>query len=137
MEAAWRGNKQPHQVICSKGHLCSIRPNNIQQGGSVCRACAYKVWDVFYVVANDAERVVKFGVTSHDPRARLRTHHADGFRRVIKTIVGMPDAFALERSVLTALRIAGMAPVFGREYFDTAALPTILGLVDDWGRVAA
>ncbi len=135
-EPAWLGNKKPHRVVCDAGHECAVRPNNVQQGSSICRTCAYKVWDVFYVVANDAERVVKFGVTSHDARSRLRFHRADGFDRVISTITGLADAFALERSVLTSLRLAGVMPTWGREYFDIAALPAILDIVDSWGSAA-
>lgn len=136
IEPAWRGNKKPHRVVCPKGHECAVRPNNVQQGGSICRTCAYKVWDVFYVVANDSTGIVKFGVTSHDARARLRTHRTDGFDRVLRTLTGVTDAFDLERAVLRALQAAGVIPTRGREYFDVSALPAILGIVDDWKAAA-
>lgn len=131
-ETAWLGNKEPHRVVCARGHLCRVRPNNVQQGGSICRRCAYKVWDVFYVVVNDATQTVKFGVTSHDPRARLRFHQADGFRRVIATLVGVPDAFGLERTVLVSLRERSISPVRGREYYPLSMLPHILRIMEEW-----
>ncbi|MGW2936070.1 hypothetical protein ACWDA7_30430 [Streptomyces sp. NPDC001156] len=131
-EPKWLGNKVPHNVVCAKGHLSLIRPNNVQQGGGICRTCAYKVWDVFYVVANDAARAVKFGITSYDPRARLRHHRADGFDRVVTTITDMPEAPELERKIITSLRSAGAEAIAGREYFDLSALPMILRVVDNW-----
>lgn len=132
IEPAWLGNKKPHRVACAEGHRSLIRPNNVQQGGGICRTCAYKVWDVFYVVANDADAAVKFGITSYDPRARLRYHRSDGFDRVIKTITGMPEAPDLERKILTSLRSAGVMAIAGREYFAMGALPFIMRIVDAW-----
>jgi hypothetical protein len=132
VEPAWLGNKRPHRVLCAKGHASLIRPNNVQQGGGICRICAYKVWDVFYIVANDAAGAVKFGITSYDPRARLRFHRADGFDRVITTITGMPTAPELERTVITSLRASGVTALTGREYFSISALPLMLCIVEDW-----
>ncbi|MFE3577851.1 hypothetical protein [Streptomyces vinaceus] len=131
-EPVWLGNKGQHRVVCKEGHACVVRPNNVQQGGSICRTCAYKVWDVFYVVANDQAHAVKFGVTSHDPRARLRFHQADGFGRVLQTISDFPDAFPLERAILARLRMASLSPIRGREYYDLAALPLIMDAIEDW-----
>lgn len=132
VEPGWLGNKKPHRVICEKGHECTVRPNNVQQGSSICRTCAYKVWDVFYVVVNDEACAVKFGVTSHDARARLRYHQADGFSRVIRTISDFPDAFPLERAILAMLRASQTSPLRGREYYDIGALPAIIDAVDGW-----
>jgi hypothetical protein len=132
VEPAWLGNKKPHRVVCGVGHECAVRPNNVQQGSSICRTCAYKVWDVFYVVTGESLRMVKVGVTSHDARARLRTHSNAGFTHVVKTIAGLADAAALERKVLEFLRTEGIAPVRGREYFDITTLPLIMRIVDDW-----
>ncbi|MDX3245836.1 hypothetical protein [Streptomyces sp. ME18-1-4] len=132
VEPGWLGNKNPHRVVCEKGHACTVRPNNVQQGGSICRTCAYKVWDVFYVVVNDEAGAVKFGVTSHDARARLRHHQADGFSRVIRTISDFPDAFPLERAILAILRSSQTSPIRGREYYDIEVLPAIIDAVDGW-----
>jgi hypothetical protein len=132
VEPGWLGNKKPHRVVCEKGHECTVRPNNVQQGSSICRTCAYKVWDVFYVVVNDEARAVKFGVTSHDARARLRYHQVDGFSRVIRTLSDFPDAFPLERAILALLRASQISPIRGREYYDIGALPAIVDAVDGW-----
>jgi hypothetical protein len=137
IEPEWLGNKKLHRVICREGHKCTVLPNNVQQGSSICRTCAYKVWDVFYVVVNDTAGMVKFGITSHDPRSRLRHHRGDGFDRVVKTITGMADAQNLERAVLAFLQSAGVTPVRGREYYGIAALPAILAIVDNWESAAA
>jgi len=85
---------------------------------------------------NDDARVVKFGITSHDPRARLRSHRANGYKRVVKTITGVVDAQNLEAAVLTSLHLAGIAPVKGREYFDVVALPSIVAVVANWTSLA-
>jgi hypothetical protein len=47
-----------------------------------------------------------------------------------------PDALALERTVLSALDLAGEKPVRGREYFRAQALATILDLADHFTVVA-
>jgi hypothetical protein len=94
-------------------------------------------WDVFYVVTNDTQRRVKFGITSKDPRPRLRTHRRNGYGTVVRTITEMKDAAVLESSVLVTLRTAGFIPVQGREYYDIGVLPVILGIVDHWGAVIA
>ncbi|MFD9632834.1 hypothetical protein [Streptomyces violascens] len=137
VEPGWLGNKKPHRVVCKEGHESAVRPNNVQQGTGICRACAYKVWDVFYVVANDVAHTVKFGITSHDARARLRTHRADGYGRVILTISDASDAHTLERAVISSLTSAGIAPVRGREYYDLGVVPAILAVVDNWRSAAA
>ncbi len=98
----------------------------------LCRFCKNKVWDIFYIVTNDAAQIVKFGVTSHDPRARLRFHQAGGFATVLKMITRLPDAAELEYAALATLRLAGIPPVRGREYFDMTALPVILDVADNW-----
>lgn len=132
LETAWLGNKEQHRVICGEGHATTVRPNNVDQGAGLCRFCKCKVWDIFYVVADDAAQTVKFGVTSHDPRARLRFHEVDGFTRVIRTVVSLPDAADLERVILAALKSAGVKPVRGREYYDLEVLATILDIADGW-----
>lgn len=36
----WRGVGAPHRVVCAEGHDCSPYPQDVQQGGGLCRACA-------------------------------------------------------------------------------------------------
>lgn len=135
-EPSWLGSTKPHRVICVLGHEVRTRPADVAQGHGICRKCANRTWDVFYVVVNEASQVIKFGITSNDTRRRLSRHRKDGFRSVITTIVGMPDAADLERAVVMTLRLAGIPPVQGREYYDIAALPVILDVVDNWPRQA-
>ncbi|MFE9855542.1 hypothetical protein [Streptomyces sp. NPDC005780] len=134
LEPAWLGNVTPHRVRCSKGHETTPAPSSVQQGNGICRKCAGKVWDVFYVVADEVHDTVKFGITSGDPRPRLKTHGRDGFERVIRLVENLPGDLAprLERVVLTALRDARESPIRGAEYFPARTLGLILDLVDGW-----
>lgn len=91
-------------------------------------------WDIFYAVANDAAQTTKFGVTSHDARNRLQHHRRGGFGRIVITITDLPDAYELEQSIIATLKLAGIEPVRGREYFDLSALPVILDIADNWQR---
>jgi hypothetical protein len=104
------------------------------QGFGICRACAGKVWDVFYVVVDNENGIVKFGITSGDPRPRLYRHACDGLNSVIRLIEGLPNDVAprLERAVLAALRDAREEPVRGVEYFPASALGLVLDVVDGW-----
>lgn len=36
----WLGSSRPHRVRCAAGHVCYSRPNDVQQGDGICRACA-------------------------------------------------------------------------------------------------
>ena len=132
IEPEWLGNKKAHRIICGAGHKTKARPNNVDQGNGICRFCKCKVWDIFYVVTNDATQTVKFGVTSHDAKARLRFHQGDGFSNIVTTITGLPGAADLERAVMATLQLAGVPPVRGREYYDLSALPVILDIADNW-----
>lgn len=94
-----------HQVRCAAGHICSIRPNSLQQGSGICRTCAGRIWDVFYVVANRFAAQIKFGITSGDPRQRLDVHRRDGFDEVVRLMTGLPgiEAPEIESAVRTPL----------------------------------
>jgi hypothetical protein len=94
---------------------------------------------VFYVVSDDINGILKFGITSGDPRQRLCRHARNGFDHVIRLIEGMPadNAPRLERAVIAALRDAREAPVRGREYFPGRALGLVLDLVDGWTGASA
>ncbi|MFE6054501.1 GIY-YIG nuclease family protein [Kitasatospora sp. NPDC056446] len=139
LEGAWLGSQEPHLLECADGHVTRVRPAGVQQGQGICRFCAGHAWDAFYVVTDDAAGQVKFGITSGDPRPRLRTHAAAGFTRVLRVMSDLPgeDAPELERAVLKALRAEGRAPVRGREYFGLAELPTVLAVVDAYRAVRA
>lgn len=134
LEPKWLGSVKPHKIRCSKGHEGSPMPGNVQRGDGICRTCAGKSWDVFYVVADEIDDTVKFGITSGDPRPRLGNHARDGFDTVIRLIKGLPSDLAprLERAVRAALRDAKEEPVRGREYFPARTLGLILDVVDGW-----
>ncbi|MFE0651021.1 hypothetical protein ACFVZH_20770 [Streptomyces sp. NPDC059534] len=94
---------------------------------------------MFYVVVDDLNEIVKFGITSGDPRPRLAVHARDGFDHVIRLAEDLPNDLAprLERVVLAALRDAREAPVRGREYFPARVLGLVLDLVDGWTAATA
>lgn len=139
---AWAGAQAPHRIRCAQGHIGRPRPSGVLQGQGVCRTCSGKAWDVFYVVTS--REVVKFGVTSGDPRPRLKAHAKVGLTEVVRLVVGLtgdaaPDA---ERAVKAALAAAGENPVRGKEYFDISCLALVLDVADSWlgvgdGRAAA
>jgi hypothetical protein len=62
LEAAWLGNGTPHRIRCPEGHECTPTPSSVQKGNGVCRVCAGKTWDVFYVVLDEINDTVKFGL---------------------------------------------------------------------------
>lgn len=131
LEPAWLGANTPHRVRCSAGHDCTPRPSNIRDGDGLCRACAKRAWDALYVVTDDLD-VVKFGITSGDPRPRLRVHRRNGLDQVIRLFTGLPHGVArpLEDNIRSALRDAREEPIRGREYFPARSLPLILDLID-------
>lgn len=134
LEPMWLGVARRHRVRCAAGHECMPRPTNVQQGDGICRLCVGKVWDAFYVVADDEEGRLKFGITSGDPRPRLRRHATAGYSRVVRLLVGLPAgvAFELESSVLATLRLAREKPVRGKEYFDDRVMGVVLDIVDNY-----
>lgn len=130
----WLGNHRGHHVRCAAGHDCWPLPAGVQQGEGACRKCRGKLWDAFYVVENEDQRRVKFGVTSGDARPRLTDHRAAGYRTVVRLLTGLPDRAApdTERAVKVALAMAGEKPVRGTEYFDASCLGLILDVADSW-----
>jgi hypothetical protein len=91
-------------------------------------------WDVFYVVVNDQRGYIKFGITVRDGRARLSYHRGAGYRTTLRLMTDLPSdtAEAIERAVLATLRLASIAPVRGREYYDVAALALVLDVADNY-----
>ncbi|MET8687997.1 hypothetical protein ABZV77_27695 [Streptomyces sp. NPDC004732] len=132
LEPTWLGKDRPHRVRCAKGHTGTPTPSNVRAGGGICRTCAGKSWDVFYVVTDDINDVVKFGITSGNPRLRLSQHERDGFDHVVRLIEGNPEARKLENMCIAAMRDAGEKSARGREYFPIRTLGTILDIVDGW-----
>lgn len=132
LEPKWLGDRRAHRVRCAKGHEGTIWPTNVQRGSSICHTCAGKTWDIFYIVVNDLEGHLKFGVTWRDAKRRLKEHADDGFDTVVRLLTSLPQALSLERDVKATLRLAGEAPVRGREYFQTRALATVLDVVDHY-----
>ena len=102
------------------------------QGHDVCRKCSHRDWDAFYVVTS--ADVVKFGVTSGDPRRRLSDHAVKGYTEVVRLIVDLPGMVAhdAELAIRAALESAGERPVRGREYFDISCLALVLDVADSW-----
>jgi T5orf172 domain len=124
----WAGVMMPRLCRCTAGHECRPAPNSVQQGQGICRVCV--AWNVVYVVVNPTEGRVKFGITSGDPRPRLRTHRRRGYTEVART-VERDDAPAVERAILAALAAALRYPIPGcREHFDISDLDLILAVVD-------
>lgn len=134
LEERWLGSNVPHQIRCAVGHNCKPRPSAVQQGQGVCRSCAGRKWDVFYVVQHDGLGLLKFGITSGNPRPRLKQHARAGYRRVIRVFTNLPHGFArrLEMAVIVALRRAEIAPASGREYYDIGALGAVLDIADNY-----
>ena len=118
----------PVLLRCAAGHLTSPTPDAIQQGQGVCKQCWYD-WSTFYVLINRALGRIKFGVTSSDPRPRIKAHRGRGYTETVRVLRDFPDAFRREQHVIATLRDAGIAPAHGRECYDAAALPVVL---DGW-----
>lgn len=128
----YRGSGRTIRVRCAQGHESEPFPNNVRDGGGICRFCAGQRWDAYYVVTGPAG--VKFGITSGDARQRLRDHRRDGYGNVLCVRTGLPDGLArsLENETKAALRAAAMRPVRGLEYFGPEALPVVMKLADAW-----
>lgn len=133
LEPVYLGNHAPHRARCAEGHECRPTPGHVRQGVGICRLCAGKTWDVFYLVTDTASGHLKLGITSGDPRPRLVDHERDGFDTVLRLATSLPGDVApeLERQILSALRDAGERPVRGREYFPPRVQALVLDLVDN------
>lgn len=134
IEPEWLGAITPHRVLCAAGHETATTPANIQAGGGICRKCRGRTWDVFYVVRDPVSGGIKFGVTSGDPRPRLRVHRKRGYAERVLLFRDLPGDVALEieQGVRATLRLAGIEPTEGREYFKDEALPIVLDIAENW-----
>lgn len=124
----------PVRVQCKEGHENQPTPGYINRGGGICATCAGRIFDAFYVLHNPEAGIVKIGITSIDGIRRLREHRRDGFTEVLRTFTDLPDGEAkgLEDELLNLMKLAGVAPVRGREYFPDTVRSVVLGVVDDW-----
>ncbi len=122
----WRGGTARYSATCPSGHSCTPVPSTVASGDGGCGPCRGLIADVFYVVTGPAG--VKFGVTSGDPRPRLADHRRDGYTTVASLHTGLDSTAGLdaERRCRAALAAAGLAPVRGREYYSSDALPLVL-----------
>jgi hypothetical protein len=127
----WLGARTPHPVRCVNGHECRPYPNGVRKGDGICKRCS-GAWDVFYVVTGSAG--VKFGITTGDPRPRLKAHRTDGYATVVRLVTDLAPGLALdtEDAVKAALALAGEKPIKGREYFDSSCLALVLDVADSW-----
>jgi hypothetical protein len=132
LEDRWLGVDAPHLIRCPQGYLTRPAPTNVDQGHGLCRYCAGAEWDVLYVVTSD--EAVKFGITSGDPRKRLRIHARHGFTHVKRLATELPGTIALdtETAIRSALTLAGEKPVRGREYYAIPCLALVLDVADSW-----
>jgi hypothetical protein len=129
----YRSAVHRQKIRCAVGHETTVMPSGLRSGEGLCRFCKGKVWDVFYVVQDALNDVIKFGVTSGDPRPRLGDHARDGFDELVRIHTELTGDAApeLERTIIAALRDAREAPVRGREYYRGRALALVLDLVDN------
>lgn len=134
LEPAWLGANRPHRIRCAAGHLVETRPDRVGHGIGPCHECAGWTWNIFYLVTDVPKRRLKFGVTSGDPRTRLRKHAQSGYRRRVlcTTFLRSGEALQLERTVRSALKDAGELPVQGREYFDISVEALVQDIADGW-----
>ncbi|MFD8777494.1 hypothetical protein [Streptomyces sp. NPDC059916] len=109
----------------------------MQQGQGVCRHCAGKTWDAFYVVVDQDAELLKFGITTGGGRRRLAHHRREGFSTVHRFLSGLSGDTApcLERDVLSTLRLAGEEPLRGREYYSDRVTALVLDIVDHYPNV--
>jgi hypothetical protein len=135
----YRGRHTPHRIRCAAGHEVTPTPGRIMSGTGICRKCAGKEWDAFYVVADRATARIKFGITSGDPGERLYVWRRQGYREVVRLLTGLPGTVApeIETACLAAVTLAGYRPIRGREFHDAAALAVVLDVVDNYPLGAA
>ncbi|MEV7618034.1 hypothetical protein [Streptomyces sp. NPDC089799] len=133
LEPVWLGAGTPHRIRCSNGHEATCYPTNVIRGEGICRLCRGRTWDAFYVVTDDDEGELKFGITSGSALPRLGQHARDGYTTRVRLFTGLPTGVAwdIERSVKAALRIAGERPVRGSEYFDISVIALVLDIADN------
>lgn len=128
LEPEYLGAKAYHAVRCGNGHTTTTRPTGVREGVGICRYCKGKHWDVFYVVTDETAELVKFGVTSGNPRRRLGQHARDGFDHVELLVEDVPGTAAhdTENAAKSLLAERGAVAARGTEYFHLRWLPTVM-----------
>jgi hypothetical protein len=133
IEPLWLGIHAPHRVRCAVGHESAPHPSKVRDGAGICRVCRGFVWDAFYLVANEADQRLKFGITSGDPEQRISVQRRIGYAKTIRAISGLRGSLApdLERKLINELPGLGHPPVAGREFYALSALPVTLEIIDN------
>lgn len=129
--------KGGRKVRCRNGHASFIEVSfRFPRGGSkgFCSTCAEYSHNVFYALHSTKLRQVKIGITSGDPRPRLRQHMMYGFNSVTCLLTDLPSTVApdLEAYCINVLETLGFKPVSGREFFDEFAIEEIEELVEGY-----
>jgi hypothetical protein len=88
----------------------------------------------FYIVMNPNTGNIKFGITDRPIAIRLSVHERDGYTLIVKTYRNLPGTMArdVERVAIAELRLRGMAPVRGKEYYESSTLSYVIELADRW-----
>ena len=134
LEPTWKGARSPHHVRCVNGHDCYPRPDHTQEGIGICTTCAGRMHDVFYIVSDNLGNI-KLGITSGDPRGRLRDHSYWGYRTILFTRSQLPEymARATEIRILQDLWFEyGFRPIKGKEYFGPETREVVLKLANTY-----
>jgi hypothetical protein len=133
LELEWLGSGVPHRCLCASRHECTPIPGNVQSGQGICRICKGKIWGVFYVLTNQGCHQVKPGITSNDERQRFRRHRRNGFITddPSRLFTNFLAAHEVEVDVRKTLKLAGVRPKKGLEYYDMSSYAEILDVVDN------
>ena len=146
----YRGSQKGHSARCPEGHKFGLTPWDAYRAlqpeaedlgftrSNICTFCARMTPpDVVYVVTGPAG--LKFGITNGSGRGRLHDHYLNGYTEVVRLRKGLAPKVAqdLEDDLRVAMRRAHYVPLHGREYFEIAALPLVLDIVDSRLEAAA
>ena len=75
LEPEWLGVQQKHRALCRNGHECNPRPDDVQRGRGICRACAGR--DPAATEAAFRARLAELGAELLQPYINSKTaHHA-------------------------------------------------------------
>jgi hypothetical protein len=139
----WAGSTAKIHCVCPLGHDCYPQPWSVMSGQGMCRTCGIVTlitgtWDVFYIVRKPGTGEIKFGISSGNPRPRLRTHYGDGYREQVLVLTDLPGTLApeIESGAIAALALAGIKPLRGREHYGAEALAVVLDIADNYPRDA-
>lgn len=123
---------QRANITCPRGHEDRLNARQAFKRGRVCRRCSGTVhntpFTVFYVVQHPETCVVKFGVSRGSGESRLRQHAETGYTIRHLKVADLPGSLAkqVEDHCKAALAAAGWRPVKGAEWFEGAALESVI-----------